>query len=88
MKLKYNFVVRTVDGRPIAVAVGEDNAKFSGMIKLNDTGKFIFEMLADDVSENDITEKFLENYDVSADEAASAVGEFLDGLRRNGLLSE
>lgn len=88
MKLKYSFVIRTVDGNPIAVAVGEDNAKFSGMIKLNDTGKFIFDMLSSDVSEDHVISEFVKNYDVSTDEAASAVGEFLKGLRDSGLLSE
>ena len=35
MKLRYKFVVRNVSGKPVAVAVGQDNEKFNGMIKLN-----------------------------------------------------
>ena len=88
MKLKYNFVTRVVDGRPIAVAVGEDNARFGGMIKLNDTGRFIFDMLSADVSEDTVISEFVKNYDVSEDEAAAAMREFLEGLRDRGLLSE
>lgn len=39
MKLKYKFVVRNVSGKPVAVAVGQDNERFNGMIKLNPSGR-------------------------------------------------
>lgn len=47
MRLRYQFVVREVDGTPVAVAVGRDNEKFNGMIKLNTTGGVIFKMLSE-----------------------------------------
>ena len=45
MKLKYKFVVREIDGTHVAVAVGKDNEKFNGMIKLNKSGAVIFNLL-------------------------------------------
>ncbi len=86
MRLRYRFVIRNIDGRIVAAAVGKDNAKFKGMIKLNDTGRFIFEMLSEDTSETDILEAFVLNYDVERDEAASAIKEFLQKLGDCGLL--
>ncbi|MBE6708830.1 MAG: PqqD family protein [Ruminococcaceae bacterium] len=88
MKLKYNFVVRNIDGRPVAVAVGKDNAEFNGMIRLNDTGKFIFDLLSVDTTEADIVAGLTDNYEVDKSEAESAVKEFLQKLRDNGLLVE
>ncbi len=88
MKLKYNFVVRNIDGRPVAVAVGKDNADFNGMIRLNDTGKFIFDLLSVDTTEADIVAGLTGNYEVDVSEAESAVKEFLQKLRDNGLLVE
>ena len=35
MKLKYNFVINEVAGSTVAVAVGDDAAKFKGFIKMN-----------------------------------------------------
>ena len=35
MKLKYKFIVREVAGQSVALAVGDDNKYFNGMIKLN-----------------------------------------------------
>lgn len=88
MKLRYNFVVRNIDGRPVAVAVGKDNAEFNGMIRLNDTGKFIFDLLSVDTTEADIVTGLTSNYEVDVSEAESAVKEFLQKLRDNGLLTE
>ena len=55
MKLKYNFVMNDVAGKKVAVAVGDDLIRFNGFIKMNDTGAFIFNMLKNDVTQEDIT---------------------------------
>ncbi|MBE7056565.1 MAG: PqqD family protein [Ruminococcaceae bacterium] len=87
MKLKYKFVVRTVGGKKVAVAVGTDNEKFNGMIKLNDTGEFIFSMLnSGDFSETELVEKIMEKYDVDMENAKNSVASYIDVLNKNGLL--
>ncbi len=88
MKLKYKFIVRNVAGQSVALAVGEDNAKFNGMIKLNSVGEFIFKLLENDVSEADIVSKITDEYDVSADEAKDSVENYLAVLRQNELIEE
>lgn len=88
MKLKYKFVVRTIDGHPVAVAVGKDNAVFRGMIKLNDTGGFIFRMLSEDTTAIDIARGLCREYDVPEDEALRSVNEFIDGLKEGGLIED
>ncbi len=87
MKLKYRFVIRTVGGKKIAVAVGTDNEKFNGMIKLNDTAEFIFDLLnTKDVSEEDIVNGLIEKYSVDRETALSAVRTYIENLEKNGLL--
>jgi hypothetical protein len=49
MKLKYRFIVRNVGGKLVAVAVGTDNEKFNGMVKLNANGEMIFKMLNEEL---------------------------------------
>ena len=63
MKLKYNFVTNKVADRIVAVAVGEDANKFSGFIKMNDTGAYIFNMLKSDVTEDEIVASIEREYD-------------------------
>ena len=45
MKLKYQFVINNVAGETIAVSVGDNDGRFNGYIKLNETGSFIYKML-------------------------------------------
>ncbi len=88
MKLKYNFIVRNVAGQSVALAVGQDNAKFNGMIKLNSVGEFIFKLLANEITVEEIVSKITEEYDVSKEEATSNLEEYFKILRDNDLLVE
>lgn len=89
MKLKYNFVIQRVSGKPVAVAVGQDNEKFNGMIKLNNSGELIFQLLSGGaLSEEKLLSQFAEHHGVTVDTVKPYVLEFIDQLRQNGLLIE
>lgn len=88
MKLKYNFVVRQIGGRAVAVAVGEDNAKFNGMIKLNKTGELVFDCLKNDTTVEEIADKLCKQYSVDMNSAVADVTEYVDKLRAAGLIEE
>lgn len=89
MKLKYKFVVRQVGGRPVAVAVGKDNAHFNGMIKLNESGEFIFKMLnSGEVSQEEIISALIKEYEINQELAQNTVMEFSEYLKQNGLIEE
>ena len=86
MKLKYQFVVREVAGSVMAVAVGPDSEKFNGLIKLNSVARTIFEALCEDTTEDRITARILDEYDVTEENAARSVSEFIGKLRDEGLI--
>lgn len=88
MKLKYQFVVQNVSGKPVAVAVGQDNEKFNGMIKLNDSGELLFKLLSYDRTEEEILDQFAAQYGVTVETVKPFVLDFIDQLRQNGLLTE
>jgi hypothetical protein len=89
MKLRYKFVVRNVSGKPVAVAVGQDNERFNGMIKLNAGGEVIFKMLIlGNLSSDEIVARFAAEFGISEDTARPSVLAFLDQLRKNDLLDE
>lgn len=88
MRLKYKFIVRNVAGQTVALAVGEDNKHFNGMIKLNSVGEYIFKLLENDTSYENIISSLTEKYDVSEEEAKISVSSYLDTLRKNDLISE
>jgi hypothetical protein len=89
MKLKYRFIVRNVGGKLVAVAVGTDNEKFNGMVKLNANGEMIFKMLNEgEVTLEQIVDRVVDTYGVERAEATAAVTNFVNYLRDNGLLEE
>lgn len=87
MKLKYNFVTNKVADRIVAVAVGEDAEKFSGFIKMNGTGAYIFNMLKNDVTEDEIVASMGKEYEgVSPEELRETVREFIGRLKESGVI--
>ncbi|MBQ6884663.1 MAG: PqqD family protein [Clostridia bacterium] len=88
MKLKYNFVVNDVAGETVAVSVGNVAGAFNGYIKLNKTGAFIFDMLKDDTTREEIIKKLLEEYpDASEKDATESVDELIEKLTKAELLA-
>ena len=88
MKLKGGFVVREVGGRTVAVAIGETAKSFRVMISLNGSGKFIWQALSNETSEEAIVDALLAEYDVSREIAEIDVRKFVSQLREEGLLIE
>jgi len=88
MKLKYNFVINQVAGETVAVSVGDNDGRFNGYIKLNETGAFIFKMLKKDTTREDIINALLAEYpDATQEAAADSVDELVEQLRKAELLS-
>ncbi len=81
MKLKYNFVTNEVADKIVAVAVGDDMTAFNGFIKMNETGAFIFNMLKDEVTEEEIVTAMIKEYpDATEEEIRSTVKDFVAEL--------
>lgn len=88
MKLRGDFAVRTVGDRVVAVPVGRWAVDFHSMILLNGVSRVIWEHLASDTTAEEIAGALTERFDVSADQALADTEEFLENLRKAGLLEE
>lgn len=87
MKLKYNFVTNEVADKIVAVAVGDDLEKFNGFIKMNDVGAYIFNMLKNDVTEDEIVAAMQKDFeDATEEEIREAVKEFTDKLSESDVI--
>lgn len=87
MKLKYDFVINKVADKIVAVAVGDDLEKFNGFIKMNDITAFVFELLKNDVTEEEIIEAMKKEYaDASEEEIKETVADLLSKLKDGGLI--
>lgn len=87
MKLRYNFVTNKVADKIVAVAVGEDAEKFNGFIKMNETGAYIFNMLKNDVTEDEIVASLEKEYEgVTKEELRNTVKEFIARLKESDVM--
>ena len=77
MKLKYTFVTNEVADKIVAVAVGDDMEKFNGFIKMNDVSAYIFNMLKEDVTIDDIVAAMQKDY---SDATESEIRENVEGF--------
>lgn len=86
MKIKDGFILRKVGGQNVVVAVGERSRNFNGIIRLNETGTFLWDILAGGSDEDGLTAALLEEYDVDEGSARNDVCAFVDKLRGADLL--
>lgn len=86
MKLKCKFVINTIAGDRIAVPVGS-NSPLKGYIKLNSTGKDVFEMLSKDTSRDEIIAQMQKKYpDTDPEDISSSVDAMIEKLASADLL--
>lgn len=88
MKLKYSFVIHEIDNKPVAIAVGRDSDRFNGMVKLNNTGRFVFENMKEATSLDKLADGLTEKFDISREQALSDLKGFIAYLNENGLIEE
>ncbi|MBO5266983.1 MAG: PqqD family protein [Ruminiclostridium sp.] len=86
MKIKNGFLLRKVGEQNIVVAIGDESRNFNGIIRLNDTGSFLWEKLQQDISESGLVLEMLREYEIDEATAEVDVHEFIDTLREAGLL--
>ncbi len=87
MKIKNGFMLRDVANQTMVVAVGEASKEFNGIIRLNSTGKFLWELLQNDTSKEQLIKAMTTEYDIDSATAEKDIDAFIDVLRGADLLA-
>lgn len=87
MKIADGFLLKTVAGKNIVVSVGAE-VNFNGMLTLNDTGVYLWNLLQKDTTKDNILNKMLEEYDVSEEIASADIDAFIQKLRQANILED
>ena len=86
MRLKNTFVLADLNGKTIAVPLREKNG-FQGILRLNSTGATVIRGLQENLTEKQIAEKIVEEYEgVDFTHARASVSRALNLLRDHDLL--
>lgn len=85
MKIKDGYLLREVAGTPVVVPLSTDTT-FRNMLKLNGTGKFLWEKLLTGAERDELVSALLAEYEVEEARAAADVDAFLATLGELGVL--
>ena len=85
MKIKEGFLLRQVAGQTVVLPTG-DELDLNMMITLNGTGAFLWELLQEETSEEEMVKALLAEYDVDEARAKESVSAFVNKLRENEFL--
>ncbi len=88
MKLKCNFENIDMQDEIISVPVGQDANKIQGVLKLNQSGAEIIDILKDNVTIEQIVDKLSAQYRDDKGTLTTYVMTFIDKLKSNGLIEE
>jgi len=88
MKRSASFLLRQVAGRQVVVPLGKAAVDFPGMLTLNDSGVFLWELLAQEQTEESLAEAMCGRYQVTEQVAREDIAAFLGKLRSVGAVTE
>ncbi len=86
MKIKKELVTRQIAGDTILVPVGKTVYDANGLFVLNELGAFLWQRLEAAADEQELLDAVLAEYEVTAEEAAADISQFLTKLRKLGIV--
>lgn len=87
MKLKNGYILRDIAGSTVVVPLAPAST-FGNMVRLNGTGKFLWEKLASDTTREELVSALVSEYEIDPQTAGRDTDAFLNSLRGFGALEE
>ena len=87
MKIKNGFIIREVAGSTVVVPLDPTHT-FGNMLRLNGTGKFLWEKLCTETTEEALVSALAEEYEIDIEIARADAERFFASLRSFGVLEE
>ena len=87
MQINKDFTIQKVGASYVAGPVGETSKTFHGMVRLNETGAFLWNlMVGEDKTEPELVDALLAEYDVSREIAERDVHRVVELLQENKII--
>lgn len=88
MRINKEFVLREIAGDYVIIPTGQTVLEFNGLITVNEVGVSIWNMLQEEVTEDDLVNGILNEYEVEEDVAREDIREFIDTLVAGNILAK
>lgn len=86
MKIKSDFLLKKIAGNYVVVPLRSRAVDFSGIIKLSESGAFLWNIIADGATRDELIARLLDEYEVDEPQAAADVDRFIAQLREADVL--
>ena len=86
MKIKNDFIVKEISDSTVVIPVGNRVADFNGMLKLNETGVFLFNLLKNDTTIEALVQSLVDEYEVTKEKANEDVITFVNKLKEADII--
>lgn len=88
MRLKQGFILHEIGNEHMAVATGEAAENFNGLVRNNETAAYIFELLQNEITRDEIVDAMCQRYDADRSEIAEDVDRMIREIRNAGFMHE
>ena len=88
MHIVPGFLIREIVGEIVAIPSGQAAHQLSGLVALNDTGKYLFDLLQAKQTQESLVNALMDTYDVDFATAQADVSAFLKLLQDHHLLAD
>lgn len=86
MKIEKEFVLREIAGDYVIIPTGKTVLEFNGLATINEVGVFLWNLLQNEITEEELVLNLLKEYEVDEETARADVSEFIDILVANKVL--
>ncbi len=88
MKVKEGFILREIADTIVVVPTGKAVAEFQGMITLSKSAKFVWELLQEDITLEEIANQLVEKYKIDFQRAKDDAQGFINKLKDAKVIEE
>ena len=85
MKIKTDYILRVVAKQNVVLPASGD-LELDRMLTLNNTGKFLWQQLQQDVEKEDLVRAMLDHYEIEEGTARTCVDNFVNKLTQYGFI--
>lgn len=86
IKASKNYILRAVAGENMIVPIGQGIANFSGVISANASAAFLWNKLQNEITQGELEQMLVEEYEISVEQAKEDVKNFLSVLSQRNML--
>ena len=88
MRRNSDFVLRQVVGKFVVIPLGQAAESFRGIITLNKTGKFLWDLLETEQTEESLINALIATYGITEERAAGTVKKLLESICPTGAIEK